>query len=110
MPHRPFQRGAAALGVTLVMLCALTIAAVATQRRHAGEVRAEAARGHAAHAHAAAEAGLEWATAMLNAPGTGFRERHLSIARDTGGIAPTTHRAACLRTAGACALTASWLL
>jgi hypothetical protein len=97
MPHLHLQRGAATLGITLLLLAALGIAAAATQRRHAGELRAEAARLRAVQAIAAAEAGLAWATAMLNAPATGFRERHLSIAPDSGVVTPSARRAACER-------------
>jgi hypothetical protein len=97
MPHLHLQRGAATLGITLLLLAALGVAAAATQRRHAGELRAEAARLRAARAVAAAEAGLAWATGMLNAPATGFRERHLSIAPDSGVVSPSARRAACER-------------
>jgi hypothetical protein len=91
------QRGGATLGITLALVLAVTIAALAAQRRHAGELRAAAARLHAGQAVEAAEAGLEWATAMLNAPATGFRERHLYMEAISGAIVPSARRAACVR-------------
>jgi hypothetical protein len=95
------QRGAATLGIMLALVLAVTIAALATQRRHAGELRAAAARLRAGQAVEAAEAGLEWATAMLNAPATGFRERHLYMEAVSGAIVPSARRAACVRVAEA---------
>ncbi|WP_280151069.1 pilus assembly PilX N-terminal domain-containing protein [Piscinibacter sp. XHJ-5] len=66
VPHP--QQGAAALAVTLVLFFIATLVAASAQRNHVFELRASANQYRATQAFEAAEAGLEWATAMLNDP------------------------------------------
>jgi len=113
------ERGTATLLVTLALLAGVTIAALYAQARHGVELRAGAAQARAARAFEAAEAGLAWATAMLDEPravdaacrpvaaaGASFRDRHMSIAPGTGVVTPLAgerdgmtvpRRAACVR-------------
>lgn len=115
--HR--QRGAAALAVTLVLFFVMTLVAAYANRNHVFEQRASANQYRATQAFEAAEAGLEWAIAMLNDPraidtdcrtdssgDTSFRERHLRPALATGAQVPLTWnqaganvalRSACIR-------------
>ena len=102
------QRGAAALVVTLLLFFAMLIAAVFANRNLLLEQRSAANQYRAAQAFEAAEAGLEWAVAQLNAnrrigadcrPTTdsaadSFRSRYLQIEPRTGVLTPTTASAA----------------
>lgn len=86
------QRGAAALGVTLLLLFVLTLVVGFASRNLVFEQRSAANQARATQAFEAAEAGLEWAQALLNSsapigadctPGgavgdTPFRDRFLS--------------------------------
>ncbi len=85
------ERGVAALSLTWLLLLAALLAAGYAQRGLVAEQRASANQYRAARAHAAAEAGIEWALAQLNdtrrlgsdcraSTGAGaktFRERYL---------------------------------
>lgn len=85
------QRGVAALTVTLVLFFVMTLIAAYANRNHVFEQRSSVNQYRATQAFEAAEAGLEWAAAMLNnsrhidadcAPDSGlsgnsFRERYL---------------------------------
>ena len=100
--HR--QRGVAALAVTLFLFFAMTLASLFANRNLVFEQRLSINQVRAAQAREAAEAGLEWAQAMLNNPqrigadcqpsGSGlapnFRERHLHHDAQTGEQIPTT--------------------
>lgn len=98
--HR--QRGAAALAVTLVLLFITTLVTAHAHRNHLFELSASTNQYRATQAFEAAEAGLEWAIALLNDPrpidpacvaggpgDTNFRERHAAAALPTA--------AACVR-------------
>lgn len=124
MLHRPprHQRGAAALFVT-VMLCFVTVLAVAlAQRNVLVEEQRSANELRSSIASAAADAGLDWALARINdpAPSTAacqpsgdatalsFRSRMLRIDATAGTVTPITWndagtetplRAACIRNA-----------
>jgi len=113
------QRGAATLVVTLVLFFVMTLVAAFANRNHVFAQRASANQYRAAQAFEAAEAGVEWAIAMLNAPRRvgadclpddgaerSFRERHLSYEAASGAQVPVTWtdagepvalRAACVR-------------
>ena len=124
MQHRPLhsQRGAATLVVTILLLFAMTLIAAYANRNLVFEQRTSANQVRSTQAFEAAEAGLEWALAMLNQRrrlgadclpsgdenARSFRERslrysavdglHMPITWDDGGKA-TALRAACVRTA-----------
>jgi hypothetical protein len=101
---RQGQRGAAALIVVLVLLFAMALVATFANRNLLFEQRSSANQYRSTQAFEAAEAGIEWALAQLNAnqrigadcrPGTdptatSFRSRYLSIAAKTGVATPTT--------------------
>ena len=89
MNRRPIrrQRGAATLAVAMVLLFAMTIVAFFSQRALLFEQRTSANQYRAALAFEAAEAGLEWATAMLNDP------RHIDAACRPQPGQPTSFRA-----------------
>ena len=101
-PHR--QRGAAALTTTLVLFFVMTLVAAFANRSLVFEQRISANQYRAAQAFEAAEAGLEWALAMLNdpqrvgddcrptehLPSASFRERHLHFDAATGVRVPMT--------------------
>ncbi len=99
--HR--QRGAAALGVVLLLLAALALAVGMAHRNLLFEQRSSANQLRSTRAFEAAEAGLAWAQAQLNrsgaigadceaasaAPGdTDFRTRYLAFDAATGRFAP----------------------
>lgn len=102
------QRGAAALVVTLMLFFAMVLVAVFANRNLVFEQRASANQYRSTQAFEAAEAGLEWALAQLNAnqrigadclpsadPAAGsFRSRYLAVARQTGALTPRTWNAA----------------
>jgi hypothetical protein len=113
------QRGASALFVVLVMFFVMTLVAGAANRNHLFELRASANQVRAAVAFEAAEAGADWAIAMLNgmqplddqcaaasSGGISFRERFLSADAGSGaqvpvawssGAASAPQQAACVR-------------
>ena len=64
LPRR--QRGAVTLAVTLALLAAMLVTLWAANRNLLLEWRQSVNQAHAAAAFEAAEAGLDWATAMLN--------------------------------------------
>lgn len=116
------QRGAAALVVTLALFVVMTLVAGIANRNHVFELRASANQVRAAQAFEAAEAGVEWAIAMLNgmrplddhcalasSGGVPFRERFLAVDTTTGAQAPirwnrgsisVPNQAACVRLPG----------
>lgn len=98
--HRA-QRGIGTVITTLLLLTATLLVLLVANRQLLLELRLSANQAHAAEAFEAAEAGLDWASAMLNSPaalaadcrpsagaGETFRARHLTI--DAAGIAPRT--------------------
>ncbi len=114
-PTAARQRGAAALVVTVLLLFAMALALALAHRDLLFEQRSAANGVRATQAFEAAEAGLEWATAQLNAnPRIGadcapsadpaaasFRTHFLAIAPDSGDITPRPGRqAACSRSGG----------
>ncbi|MBI3157083.1 MAG: pilus assembly PilX N-terminal domain-containing protein [Burkholderiales bacterium] len=62
------QRGAGALGVTVLLLLTMSVVALYLNRGLLFEQRTSANQLRATQAFEAAEAGIEWATGMLNAP------------------------------------------
>jgi len=114
------QRGGATLAVTLILCGVMTLVAAYANRNHLFEQRASANQYRSTQAFEAAEAGLEWATAMLNNPrrlnnrcvegvdaSVNFRERYLTSDPRTGALRPVTVsdagrvsalRAVCVRT------------
>jgi len=100
--HRPRhlrqQRGAATLAVSLLLLMAMLLSAACANRALLFEQRSSANQQRATQAFEAAEAGIDWAIAQLNAPrpvdercepltdtsGSSFRERYLSVDTDSG--------------------------
>ena len=71
MPTRPPPRppqGSAALAITVMLLLLSTIAVLYLNRSVLFEQRTVANQMQATQAHEVAEAGVEWATGMLNAP------------------------------------------
>ncbi|MDO9285354.1 MAG: pilus assembly PilX N-terminal domain-containing protein [Aquabacterium sp.] len=71
MPTRPPPRppqGSAALAITVMLLLLSTIAVLYLNRSVLFEQRTVANQMQATQAHEVAEAGIEWATGMLNAP------------------------------------------
>ncbi|MEP7101322.1 MAG: PilX N-terminal domain-containing pilus assembly protein, partial [Burkholderiales bacterium] len=102
------QRGAAALIVTLALFFAMVLVAVFANRNLVFEQRTSANQYRSTQAFEAAEAGLEWALAQLNAnqrigadclpsaepAASSFRARYLSVARLTGALTPRSWNAA----------------
>lgn len=96
------QRGAASLIVVVIVLAAMAMAALYTNRNLVMETRISANQMRATVAMEAAEAGLEWAAAMLNKPETigndcqsstantaeHFKQRYLSVDITNGAITP----------------------
>lgn len=110
MRHTPPRRqhGAATLAVTLALLAAMLVTLLAANRNLLIELRQSSNQAEAAVAFEAAEAGLDWAVAMLNddtrigtdcraAPiaAQSFRERHLDTTRPS--FTPRALRPACVR-------------
>jgi hypothetical protein len=120
--RRGRQRGGAALIVTLALFFVMTLVAGIANRNHVFELRASANQVRAAQAFEAAEAGIDWAIAMLNgmqpldehcavasSGGVPFRERFLAADHATGAQVPVTwnrgsvavpRQAACVRLPG----------
>lgn len=100
------ERGATTLAVTLMLLVAMLLVLVAANRDLLLELRQSANQAESTVAFEAAEAGLGWATALLNdavprgddcrpaAGGASFRERHLDTAH--AALAPRELRPACV--------------
>lgn len=98
------QQGSATLVVTLVLFGVMTLIVAFANRHHLLEQRASTNQYRSTKAFEAAEAGLEWATAMLNNPralndaceeGTdatmNFRDRYLSANAQTRLLRPNTY-------------------
>lgn len=103
--HPRRQRGAAALGITLMLLFALALVVGMVHRTLLLEQRASANQLRSTRAFEAAEAGLEWAQALLNRTGAidancaaadatpadmSFRDRYLAWDAATARFAPRT--------------------
>lgn len=100
------ERGATTLAVTMMLLVAMLLVLVAANRNLLIELRQSANQAESTVAFEAAEAGLAWATALLNdvtprgddcrpaAGSTSFRERHLDTAH--AALAPRELRPACV--------------
>jgi hypothetical protein len=96
------QRGAATLLVTLLLFFVMTMVAAYANRNLVFEQQASANLYRSTRAFEAAEAGAEWAVAMLNDPrpvdeqcrpsstGLSFRDRIVTIDATTGRLAPVT--------------------
>ena len=106
--HRHGQRGAVTLAVTLALLMAMLITLLAANRHLLVEWRQSSNQVHAAAAFEAAEAGLDWVTAMLNHGARigsdcrpsplatqSFRERHLDTT--SAAFTPRAAAPACVR-------------
>lgn len=101
-PRPQLQRGIGTLAVTMLLLVLVTIAAFYLNRGVMFEQRAAANQARATLAQEVAEAGLEWATGMLNSPfdvGTdcnflsttnvSFRRRYVQT-KVSDAVAPTS--------------------
>jgi Tfp pilus assembly protein PilX len=66
--RRATQRGAGTLGVTLVLMLGMSVAGLYLNRGLLFEQRSSANQVRATQAFEAAEAGIEWATGMINSP------------------------------------------
>ncbi len=96
------ERGAASLLVIVVLLSVMAVAAVFTSRNLVVEQKTSANQYRATLALQAAEAGLEWVTAMINKPekvgascqtstavaDKRFRQKYLASDPDTGALTP----------------------
>ena len=102
-PGRASQQGAAALAVVMILLLAMTILAAFENRSLLFEQRSSANQYRSTIAAETAEAGLEWAQALLNdgrrldaycLPAadqpTSFRERYVPKSAPDAAIAPVT--------------------
>lgn len=98
-PDRQRQKGLATLTVVMVLFFVMAMVAAYTNRNLIFEQRTSANSFHSAQALAAAEAGVDWAIAMLNGKAvdtdclgasgnTDFRSRYLSLT-DTGTFGVT---------------------
>jgi len=107
------QRGAATLAVAGLLAGAMLIAALFVNRHLLAEQHTASQQVRATQAFEAAEAGIEWALAQLNAPRrigadclpaagatTSFRERHLTWQARTGLFVAGNGTPACVRNAG----------
>ena len=100
-PQLRAEHGAASLAVVLVLFFIVAMVAAYTNRNLIFEQRTSANSYRSARALAAAEAGIDWAVAMLNggaidaqcaassAPNGDFKTRYLSLQPD-GSFAPIT--------------------
>lgn len=119
--RRGVLRGVATVPVVLMLLLGLGIMGLYANRGLVFEQRTAANQARSTQAFEVAEAGLEWAGAMLNASGAigsdcqpdaaqsqGFRDRYLAFDSAAGTIAPradsdnpgSSLKAACVMTAG----------
>jgi len=102
-PRSPAQRGVASLVIVMLLLFVVGLAAAYSARSLMFDQRASANLYAAAQAHEAAQAGIEWAVAMLNggridascnattAPNEpSFRQRYLDIAPTDGRVSART--------------------
>ena len=103
-PTPRWQRGAAALVVTMLLFFAMVLVAVFVNRNLVFEQRSSANQYRSTQAFEAAEAGLEWAQAQLNhnarlgadcqptsdVSATSFRARYLGYAKATSAFVPLT--------------------
>jgi hypothetical protein len=102
------QRGVASLIVVMVLFFIITLVAAYTNRNLIFEQRTSANQYRSTQAYEAAQAGIEWAVAMLNsgrinescAPSTSsgddsFRDRNLTIP-ESGDITPKDRLSACV--------------
>lgn len=101
------QRGAAVLMLTLMLVMSASLAAVFVNRSVVFEQRSAVNQARAMRAFEAAEAGLEWATALLNDPtkiddaclptqlGKSFRERYLRPDAQVEYVFANTRYASC---------------
>ena len=104
LPHG--QRGAATLAIVMMLLAATLLALVTANRNLLAELRQSANQAESTAAFEAAEAGLEWATVLLNDGrtrgddcraadhGESFRERHLDTTIEA--LTPRARRPACV--------------
>lgn len=112
MKKRSSQHGAATLAVAALLAAAMLLAALYVNRHLLAEQRSAARQVQSTQAFEAAEAGIEWALAQLNAPrriGTdcqasaaspvSFRERHLAWQPRSGVFEAGTQQPACVRNA-----------
>jgi PilX N-terminal len=102
MAARPGQRGAASLIVVMVLFFLMSLVAAYTSRNLIFEQRTSVNQYRATQAYEAAEAGIEWALAMLNSgrigadcrevgagtTDTSFRQRYLTIDAGSGMVTP----------------------
>jgi len=109
---RPLSRGAASLIVVMVLFFLLSLVAAYTGRNLIFEQRTSVNQFRAVQAFEAAEAGVEWALAMLNGgrivdnclevgattAQTTFRHRYLRIDPDTGIVTPRLTNAGAMLT------------
>lgn len=98
------QRGAASLVIVLMLFFVIALVTAYTSRNLIFEQRTSVNQYRASMAFEAAEAGIEWATAMLNggrigdncteataaAGDSSFRQRYLNIDSSTGEVTPRT--------------------
>ncbi|WP_428422548.1 pilus assembly PilX family protein [Methylibium sp.] len=107
-PSAARQRGAAALAVAMILLLAMTIMAAFENRGLVFEQRTSANQYRSTRAFELAEAGLEWAQALLNegrhldarcrpteGQPTSFRDRYAPMSADLGFVPVTTLRPGC---------------
>lgn len=99
---RYFQRGAATLVIVLMLFFVIALVSAYTSRNLIFEQRTSVNQYRSSMAFETAEAGIEWATAMLNggriggncteaaalAGSTSFRQRYLGIDASSGAITP----------------------
>ena len=99
---RPVPRGVASLVVVVILLAVTAIGVVFTNRNLIVEQKTSANQYRSTIAMEAAEAGLDWATAMMNKPekvnascltsavagDVRFRQRFLSVDSSTGALTP----------------------
>lgn len=115
------ERGLASLIVVSLLFFIISLVAAYTNRNLIFEQRTSGNQYRATQAFEAAEAGVEWALAMLNngratlacnatddATFTSFRQRYLSIDAETGMVQPLPNQAAQTQAPPLPAIDASW--
>ncbi len=118
---RPVTRGSAAMSITLMLMLLSTIAVLYLNRSVLFEQRTVANQVQASQAHEVAEAGIEWATGMLNAPydigancsfltttNQSFRKRYL-LTRYNAAVNPTSDVVPATNTFPGCKVSATGL-